>query len=98
MQKRMQNFDHYQLKKLIKRNGLKAVYQAIDLNNAENVAVKTWKIVEDDSGYRPDIERFMRIMKAFVTFDHPQILPILNFGEMNRMEKGTTGNYLYAAM
>lgn len=91
-------FGHYKFLQSIGSGGMGEVYLAEDTRIERHVAVK---VVHGESAPYPnapvmqDATRlFQREMKAIVSLDHPNILPLLDFGEQTI--NGAT--YLYLVM
>ncbi|MBV9228165.1 MAG: serine/threonine protein kinase [Chloroflexi bacterium] len=83
----MQNIEQYQCVRLVSQRGTKSLYEALDLRTSQKVALKVWQIQKNTPEYEPIKQRFMRIIKAFTTLDHPRVLPILAFGEAQETAK-----------
>jgi serine/threonine protein kinase len=75
----------YRLQRLIGSGGMGEVYLAEDTRIARKVAIKVMKTEADaypDAQVTQDATRlFEREMKAITTLDHPNILPLFDFGE-----------------
>src|SRR5437870_3469610 len=76
---------HYRLLRLIGSGGMGEVYFAEDTRIARRVAVK---VVRNEADPYPNSEAtkdavrlFEREMRAITTLDHPNILPLIDFGE-----------------
>jgi eukaryotic-like serine/threonine-protein kinase len=89
---------HYRLIHLIGSGGMGEVYLAQDMRISRNVAIK---VVRSEAAPYPqtggmkDANRlFEREMKAITALDHPNILPLYDFGE----EKTTQGILVYMVM
>jgi serine/threonine protein kinase len=89
---------HYRLIHLIGSGGMGEVYLAQDVRISRNVAIK---VVRSEAAPYPqtggmkDANRlFEREMKAITALDHPNILPLYDFGE----EKTTHGILVYMVM
>jgi serine/threonine protein kinase len=76
---------HYRLQRLIGSGGMSEVYFAEDTHIPRHVAVK---VVRNEVVLYPNVQAtqeatrlFEREMKAISTLDHPNILPLYDFGE-----------------
>jgi serine/threonine protein kinase len=75
----------YRLQRLIGSGGMGEVYLAEDSRIARKVAIK---VMKNEADVYPDVQAtqdatrlFEREMKAITTLDHPNILPLFDFGE-----------------
>lgn len=75
---------NYRVLQLIGRGGMGEVYLAEDVRLNRQVAIKVLRIEnsELDTG-REATRLFMREGKAIATLDHPNILPLFEYGEQN---------------
>lgn len=76
---------HYKLIRLLGKGGMGEVYLAQDTRIARNIAIK---VVRDEVSPYPrsntqsdSVRLFEREMKAITALDHPNILPLYDFGE-----------------
>ncbi len=76
---------HYRILNLIKRGGMGEVYRAEDTRLPRQVAIK---VVQSEPTLYPNFTAsqeatrlFQREMTAIATLDHPNILPLIDFGE-----------------
>jgi serine/threonine protein kinase len=76
---------HYRLKRLVGSGGMGEVYLAEDTRIPRHVAVK---VVRNEASPYPNVQSrkdatllFEREMKAIAALDHPNILPLFDFGE-----------------
>jgi serine/threonine protein kinase len=89
---------HYRLLRPIGSGGMGEVYLAEDTRIARQVAVKVVRSELDPYPNAPSTQEatrlFQREMKAIASLDHPNILPLIDFGEqaINR------GTYTYLVM
>src|SRR6266516_933014 len=78
-------FGYYRLLQIIGSGGMGEVYLAEDTRIARRVAVKVVRSEFDPYPNAPAtqeaIRLFQREMKAIATLDHPNILPLIDFGE-----------------
>ncbi|HXT51546.1 MAG TPA: serine/threonine-protein kinase, partial [Thermoanaerobaculia bacterium] len=77
-----ESLGRYQLEQLIGQGGMAVVYRAVDAVLGRTVAVKVIR-----SAYTEDphfLERFLQEARLVASLDHPNILPLYDFGE----EKG----------
>jgi serine/threonine protein kinase len=79
--------DHYQIIRLLGSGGMGEVYLAQDTRVARKVAIKVVRNEPDSYPHagtpQDDIRLFEREMKAITALDHPNILPLYDFGEEN---------------
>lgn len=91
-------FGHYKLLQRIGSGGMGEVYLAEDMRIERRVAVKVVQNEPDPYHDAPILQEatrlFQREMKAIVSLDHSNILPLLDFGEY--MIEGTP--YMYLVM
>ncbi len=91
-------FGHYTFLQRVGSGGMGEVYLAEDLRIERQVAVKVMQSEPAPYPNAPVTQEatrlFQREMKAIVSLDHPNILPLLDFGE--QMIHGTI--YLYLVM
>jgi serine/threonine protein kinase len=73
----------YRLEKLLGKGGMAEVYRATDTKLARTVAVKV--ILETHAVEEHFLERFLREARMVASLEHPNILPIYDFGEENGM-------------
>ena len=71
-------FGQYRVLRTIGRGGMGVVYEAEDPDAAQRVALKVLPTLGLPDP--PDQERFRREIDLAVRLDHPQIVPILDFG------------------
>jgi serine/threonine protein kinase len=80
--------DEYRLEKLLGKGGMAAVYLSVDTRLKRHVAIKViTSPFRADSGY---IERFEREAQAIAQLDHPGIITLYRYGQVD--------NLLYMAM
>lgn len=75
----------YKLVKVIGQGGMGVVFRAQEFNSSQPVAIKVLmpkKPVNSDS-YNKLLRRFKREIKIISRFQHPNIMPIYNYGEQN---------------
>jgi eukaryotic-like serine/threonine-protein kinase len=89
---------HYRLKHQIGSGAMSEVYLAEDTRIARQIAIK---VVRSEASPYPDAEAtreverlFQREMQVISKLDHPQILPLYDFGD----EKIQDTNYTYMVM
>jgi hypothetical protein len=70
----------YRLDRLIGRGGMGAVYEAHDLRLEREVAVKV--MLGGAFGYESALRRFRREAQAVARLDHPNIVAVHDFGEL----------------
>lgn len=73
--------DEYRLQALLGQGGMARVYRALDINLNRTVAIKVI-----DKPYRADAEyglRFKREAQAIAQLDHPNIVRLYRYGEVN---------------
>ena len=91
-------FGHYKFLQRIGSGGMGEVYLAEDMRIERQVAVKVMQSEPAPYPNAPITQEatrlFQREMKAIVSLDHPNILPLLDFGEQTI--NGTT--YMYLVM
>ena len=89
---------HYRLLRPIGSGGMGEVYVAEDTRIARQVAVKVVRSELDPYPNAPGTQEatrlFQREMKAIASLDHPNILPLIDFGEQT-VNRGT---YTYLVM
>lgn len=89
---------HYKLLRSIGSGGMGEVYLAEDTRIARQVAVKVVRSELDPYPNAPATQEatrlFQREMKAIAALDHPNILPLIDFGEQT-LNRGT---YTYLVM
>ena len=74
-------FGRYRIKKAIGQGGMGAVYLAFDTQLDREVALKVPHFGPQDGA--SVLERFYREAKAAATFDHPNLCPIYDVGEID---------------
>ncbi len=79
-------FGHYRLLRSIGSGGMGEVYLAEDTRIARQVAIKVVRKEADPypanaQATQDALRLFQREMKAITTLDHPNILPLIDFGE-----------------
>jgi eukaryotic-like serine/threonine-protein kinase len=72
--------DRYEIERAIGHGGMATVYLARDIRSGRHVAVK---VLNEDLTYALGIKRFQREIELVSHFDHPNILPILDSGEVH---------------
>jgi serine/threonine protein kinase len=73
------NLGRYQLQEVIGQGGMATVYKAFDPQRDGFVAVKVLSsVLAEESNF---VERFRREAKVLMKLNHPQIVPVLDFGE-----------------
>jgi serine/threonine protein kinase len=89
---------HYRLTQLVGSGGMGEVYLAEDIRIARRIAVKVVRSELDPYPNAPVAQEsarlFQREMKAIAMLDHPNILPLIDFGELT-MQRGM---YTYLVM
>lgn len=86
MQLEGQQIGHYRLLHLLGSGGMGAVYLAEDLSVRRQVAIK---VIQSESAINPDdadkeaAHLFRREANAVAMLDHPNILPLFDYGEEN---------------
>jgi serine/threonine protein kinase len=75
--------DHYKLVEEVGRGGMATVCLAIDSLNQKNVAVKV--LSPTISGDNRFVQRFKRESSLLAGLDHPNIVPVIDFGESKGM-------------
>ncbi|HEX7527476.1 MAG TPA: protein kinase, partial [Thermoanaerobaculia bacterium] len=71
----------YRLDALLGRGGMAEVFRATDTKLARTVAVKV--ILQTHAAEEHFLERFLREARMVASLEHPNILPIYDFGEEN---------------
>ena len=71
--------EHYQIKSRIGQGGMATVYRAIDERSGQEVAIKI--LSPAISGDRRFIKRFRREAELVSQLQHPNIVPVLAYGE-----------------
>ncbi|HEX7616151.1 MAG TPA: serine/threonine-protein kinase, partial [Thermoanaerobaculia bacterium] len=71
----------YRLDELLGRGGMAEVFRATDTKLARTVAVKV--ILQTHAAEEHFLERFLREARMVASLEHPNILPIYDFGEEN---------------
>jgi tetratricopeptide (TPR) repeat protein/tRNA A-37 threonylcarbamoyl transferase component Bud32 len=69
----------YKLEKLLGQGGMAQVYRATDTKLARSVAVKV--ILATHANEPQFLERFLREARVVASLEHPNILPVYDFGE-----------------
>ncbi|HQR46780.1 MAG TPA: serine/threonine-protein kinase, partial [Thermoanaerobaculia bacterium] len=69
----------YRLEDLLGRGGMAEVWRAEDTKLGRAVAVKV--IHDEHAGDRNFVERFLREARVVASLEHPNILPVFDFGE-----------------
>jgi serine/threonine protein kinase len=78
-----QTLGHYHIKKLAGQGGMATVYQAEDIHLGREVAIKAFL---SNKGETQDfLRRFAREARVLAQLDHPQILPVYDYGEQSNM-------------
>jgi len=89
---------HYKLSQLVGSGGMGEVYLAEDTRIARRIAVKVVRSELDPYPNAPVAQEsarlFQREMKAIAALDHPNILPLIDFGELTIQR----GMYTYLVM
>ena len=75
--------DHYELVEEVGRGGMATVCRAIDTNNGNEVAVKV--LSPTISGDDRFVKRFKREGSLLTGLDHPNIVPVIDYGESKGM-------------
>jgi serine/threonine protein kinase/Tol biopolymer transport system component len=78
-----QQLDEYRLEKLLGKGGMAAVYRGVDVRLDRRVAIKVI-----DAPFRADsdyIERFEREARAIAQLEHPNIVRLYRYGEVNNL-------------
>lgn len=95
-----QTMSHYRLTGLLGRGGMGVVYQGLDLNLNRNVAIK---VMHDKlARHRSFRQQFLQEAQAAARLDHPNIVPIHQFGAheqylymvMGLVDGGSLGSYM----
>jgi tRNA A-37 threonylcarbamoyl transferase component Bud32 len=73
----------YRLEETLGKGGMAEVYRATDTKLARTVAVKV--ILEKHAVEEHFLERFLREARLVASLEHPNILPVYDFGEENGM-------------
>ncbi|HYX49495.1 MAG TPA: protein kinase, partial [Ktedonobacteraceae bacterium] len=68
--------DHYELRRVAGKGGMANVYEALDLQTNQKVAVKVFKR-EDESMLR----RFIREARVMASLQHEHLVPIIDSGQ-----------------
>ncbi len=68
--------DHYELKLLVGRGGMANVYEALDLQIQQKVAVKVFKREDEEL-----LRRFIREARVMASLRHAHLVPIIDSGE-----------------
>ena len=76
-----ERFGHYQLHEELGRGGMAVVYKAVDVLTNQTVALK---ILHEFYGAQPSmVKRFQREGELAQSLDHPNIIPIYSYGEID---------------
>ena len=68
--------DHYELRRLAGKGGMANVYEALDLQTQEKVAVKVFKREDEEL-----LRRFTREAHVMASLRHEHLVPIINSGQ-----------------
>ena len=68
--------DHYELRRLVGKGGMANVYEALDLQNHQKVAVKVFKREDDEM-----LRRFIREARVMSSLRHEHLVPIIDSGQ-----------------
>lgn len=82
------HLDHYRIESEVGQGGMAVVYRAVDTNTNQEVALKV--LSPTIAGDRRFIRRFRREGGLLARMKHPNIVPVLDYGE--------SGGYVYLAM
>ena len=80
--------DHYEILDQIGRGGMATVYRAVDKRDGREVAIKV--LAPGIGADRRFIKRFRREASLVSTLKHPNIVPVLEYGQ--------SGGFVYTAM
>ncbi|HEY7369875.1 MAG TPA: serine/threonine-protein kinase, partial [Thermoanaerobaculia bacterium] len=73
-----QRLGRYRLESKIAEGGMAGVYRAFDEDLHRTVAIKVMKdVIREDKVFA---ERFVREARMIASFDHPNVLPVFDFG------------------
>ncbi len=71
--------DRYHVLEQIGQGGMSTVFRAVDLNDKRNVALKVLSpYIAHETRFRARFEREIKLLRRL---QHPNIIPILDFGE-----------------
>jgi serine/threonine protein kinase len=76
-----QNLGHYLLVEEVGRGGMATVFRAVDQRNEKQFAVKV--LSQTIAGDKRFVKRFERESALLATLIHPNIVPVVDFGEAN---------------
>ncbi len=68
--------DHYELRRLVGKGGMSNVYEALDLQNHQKVAVKVFKREDEEM-----LRRFIREAHVMSSLRHEHLVPIIDSGQ-----------------
>jgi serine/threonine protein kinase len=68
--------DHYELRRLVGKGGMANVYEALDLQNHQKVAVKVFKREDEEM-----LRRFIREARVMSSLQHEHLVPIIDSGQ-----------------
>jgi len=68
--------DHYELRRLVGKGGMANVYEALDLQNHQKVAVKVFKHEDEEM-----LRRFIREARVMSSLRHEHLVPIIDSGQ-----------------
>ena len=92
--------DHYEILAMVGRGGMATVYQAVDVRSGEEVALKV--LAPGIGSDRRFIRRFRREASLVSKLRHPNIVPVLAYGESDgcvfTVMPYVAGETLYARM
>ena len=73
----------YEVGEQIGAGGFAAIFKAVQIATGQDVAIKILRVDRGDDAREPDeqIERFLREMHLCAELHHPNIVPLLDFGE-----------------
>src|SRR5690349_11535454 len=73
--------DHYELRRLVGKGGMANVYEAMDLQIHQKVAVKVFKREDEEM-----LRRFIREAHVMASLRHEHLIPILDSGQCQLFE------------
>ncbi len=68
--------DHYELRRLAGKGGMANVYEALDLETQQKVAVKVFKREDEEL-----LHRFTREARVMASLRHEHLVPIIDSGQ-----------------
>jgi serine/threonine protein kinase len=69
------SLNHYELRKLVGRGGMADVYESVDLENRQEVAVKVFKREDEEM-----LQRFIREARLMRSLHNPHLVPVIDSG------------------